>query len=654
MKCMSSIGDVCQRCLKAKRPCVMPITSRRKRYSLPKSPPQASVYSSDLYIHAAPTSETSTIGKHKGKPDDNEEGTVKAPLQNLVGLPNQTSSRIELPLLCDTAPINALESLKDEDHPLTFPSTHYQSDITISKRQLQDLLRFFGDRISYHVPIFNKRDVHDVESLVEQKPDLAVCIAFVSARLVPGYQQVRTALMPRVMSIIDSAHGLTPVDEDEQWTLLQTIGVLYAYSTSSDMDHKTSGVASSGALAPHALKALLETLAVRLGIHQSLQSWQIARKGHGSDPSKTIAFRKYIFWLWLYTMSQHTAHLTGTPPSIREDHSIKVAATALGVLQHEAWVERILAEVELCLLWSHFGVLDPTLAEWWTPNDTEAGLQTFFTTIGRVETVLDAWWQNKQRSQISPSSGEGRSVNTAMEFHYRFTRFYMSIYMTNLVHSTANREGHLQLANISMPDGGFLAPMAMKYLLLSADAAIFTCQAFLWRSPIAVDVARYIPDGGFAMIAHSCWFVLEAINSLPKPFLPDKAGLMLDPVRKTAELLGELAVDGDHAPAQYSRRILARLRVKEMPQVLLNPDLSTQQHSLSFDPSEKTLSPTEWSGTQLTPKISPISFKPVDQHTSAMSKRRDVEPTDLQDQHLEAMDLDQWQWDLFLDPAWTL
>jgi len=109
-------------------------------------------------------------------------------------------------------------------------------------------------------------------------------------------------------------------------------------------------------LAHWRLKAIVEAYAINLGCHRSVNELRRMIQSRSPNITSSKCYKQYIFWLWLYTISQHISLVTGAPPSIIEDATIRVAPELLTGLHNSDSVARLLGEVELCLLWSKVAV----------------------------------------------------------------------------------------------------------------------------------------------------------------------------------------------------------------------------------------------------------------------------------------------------------
>lgn len=410
------------------------------------------------------------------------------------------------------------------------------------------------------MPFVSNEDLADLPKVVRQRQDFAYCIAFVTSRFVPGCKQLRTALAQRVLSISRLAFGSVSDDPHEQWALLQCIAVLYAYASSSNADPDLGDILPAGELSHWSLKASIETLALRISLHRSAEhvSRLVANGENLSD--RNIHFRRYMLWLWLFTISHYTALMTGTPPTIREDSTITSSPRLLSSCKDNPSVSRVLAEVELCLLWGQAGLQQRDLKEWWClssagPNEVESTSKLAL--LQDIHSSLAQWsrrWGLVDAEGVSPPLTGPNRVLTSVDFHYRFTRFCISTYALRLLRYPAvHGPGEQQKQ-------GALNPEAVTSLLESADAAMHFSTFLLELNPLAKERSRYIADFGFAMVAFACWFITK-VSELPTNSQHPQPSVEkhLLSVKKVAHLLEELALDRKHSPSIYSSRILAAI-----------------------------------------------------------------------------------------------
>lgn len=366
------------------------------------------------------------------------------------------------------------------------------------------------------------------------------CAAFVAARFVPGYKKVRCAMIPEINQILKQKYH--PIDighHDRAWSLLQAFAILYAYVGS---ESTAPDPCSNGELSRWALKDTVEMYASRLSLYKSAEELRHTRNTETDRSIQSIALRRYVFWLWLYTMSHYTSLLLRMPPTIVVDINIQAAPKLILGLTKDKRALRILAEVELCLLWTEIGMLDQAANQWWCTPIKVAKATDTLSTIDRFKIALKKWldhWVPANGAQITTTRDSG-----AISFHYWFTRFSISTYATRLIH---------QRGGTASPN----SPLIVRGLLQSIEAAADCCTFFQCLSPLQRDRTRYIADAGFTMIAFPCFYIISAAEILSEANVSMDGHL--NNVRIVAELLVESAADEYHSPRVFGKKILAKL-----------------------------------------------------------------------------------------------
>lgn len=265
-----------------------------------------------------------------------------------------------------------------------------------------------------------------------------------------------------------------------------------------------------------------------------------------------------MLWLWLFTISHYTALLTGTPPTIREDATITSSPLLLANCKDNPSISRVLAEVELCLLWGQAGLQQRDLREWWCVSSGGNEVTSKLALLQDIHSALALWgrrWGLVDSEGLSPPQTGPNRVLTSVDFHYRFTRFCISTYAIRLLRYPAVPDGQQGAQNSS--DHSNLNPETVSSLVESADAAMQFSMFLLELNPLAKEHSRYIADFGFAMVAFACWFIIK-VSELPVHPQPAMEKHLLN-VKRVAQLLAELALDRKHSPSIYSSRILAAI-----------------------------------------------------------------------------------------------
>lgn len=603
MRCVGSANPPCDRCAKAKRPCV--ITNRNK------TQPSSTMRGTSVLDHHdskrrasefAFSSNVSPSHRDNYRRSDVSFGnfypeqalpdrTTKSPEQHRQpsSQPASTSSgetpaearsqpRGVLPSVFSNSQLNIsadLESAYLDESPgepggrsghgarsSVSTSTTYGSNsseeivLTAVERDIYHLVDFFHSKMAMQTPIFLPDDFSDKRRMIRERRPLAICIAFVTARFVPGCRSLRNQLIPDVLNILKMAWDRIDDNVEHQRTLFQAFGVLSTYSSPADTQTTESGQARYGEFSPWALRSTVESYSLRISLHRS---WDHVSKTRFNTPTEALAdpsFRRYLLWLWLYTMSHHGALLMRSPPTIREDMSIRSAPSILSHLKDEYLIKRVCAEVELCLLWSSSSSQTQELGEWWCSPQSTGAIDSRLEGLRTLDSSLVSWserWQLMNRDDLGfpPINSLQR---TSIDFHFRFTRFAIATFVTRFFHLSAmeHRSDGSRDQTPTPP-----TTILIELLIQTMQAAMALCTLPLELSPIQKDIARYIPHLAFAMLAFPCFFVIRAaeIPGIPSATVRE---YFID-IRRAADVFCELAADEYHCAAIYGKAILAEL-----------------------------------------------------------------------------------------------
>ncbi|KAH7391618.1 hypothetical protein BKA64DRAFT_110100 [Cadophora sp. MPI-SDFR-AT-0126] len=404
---------------------------------------------------------------------------------------------------------------------------------TISERDMVQFIDIFRKRLMNFIPLLNAGDLDNAADIIATKKPLAYCICYVTAKYVPGGESARSKLLP-VVSAILQGRAFQPNNAEDEWAMLQGLSVLYAYRTAVSNGSSSD---SSLEISQRSIKAHIETYALQLSVHRSISGVKASLRAEDPEIMKTMSFRKYIFWLWLFNMSHHHSIVTSTPPSIHEDSTIRAAPEILGHFNVGPRILQILAEVELCLIWGKASVHAKGLGEWWCPLDVldkpidyvEQGVLT------NVDACLKAWSSKWEAFFNSEPLGLG------IEFHYRFTRFCLRTYLIRNVRLISSN----------------LRPSQIDALNRSISDASDFCQFSLELGPSSREAARYMTDFGFVMISFACIFIIQACEAFHTAIQAPYEHL--GTVEEVAQLMKELAINSTHGPSFQSQNIMKKV-----------------------------------------------------------------------------------------------
>jgi hypothetical protein len=142
-----------------------------------------------------------------------------------------------------------------------------------------------------------------VDRLIAEKRYLAYSIAFVMTRFVPGGDVVRARLSSEIASFLQHVCDPAKRSAAEEFSVLQALAILYAYrSVKSErrQEHHVNHLEEESHLP---VKALMETCALKFSLHRAIEGIRAALQDQPVDIVATMSYRKYIFWLWLFTAS---------------------------------------------------------------------------------------------------------------------------------------------------------------------------------------------------------------------------------------------------------------------------------------------------------------------------------------------------------------
>lgn len=430
-----------------------------------------------------------------------------------------------------------------------------------SDEEVCHLSRFFETNLLEHVPVLTKFDVSDLPTIVRTKKVLVYSMAYVAARFVPGCRAIRKRLTPVIRSMIwvqlDQADG----SDDQGWALLQALAVLYTWTS---IPHAEVHGDSELILSFTQLKASIETLALQYSLHNSAEEAMRLLKHDPSNLRQTFAFRKYIYWLWLFSTGYFQSLIEQTPPRIREDATINMASHLLQDMSHDDQVREILAPVGLCLLWVHAGRRGYDLGQWWCKIPTQLELDSRLSVLNDLDISLEVWVQRWTR-RLNPSRLDNMPTigrNCSIDICYYYTRFCISTYVTQLYQSSASADAHM----ISI----------INLVTQSIERASSLCSFLLTLTPLSKSSMAFNPEITFAMIASCCDYLVYICNHSADLNLlqPNQ----ITAVAEVVEFMIDLGADDRHSATIYGRSILTRLQAARAGEPWQrSPDTSNQK-----------------------------------------------------------------------------
>ncbi|KIW24899.1 uncharacterized protein PV07_10582 [Cladophialophora immunda] len=582
MRCIGADKPPCVRCSRTGRNCVVHASRRGQQQSAnslrKRQPPVSSPPPDALYQQASQSTTCAATGSVQRSPLAHPTSPPAYSLQS----PSYKSGRVSpastsrpdqnvsssLPSVYSSSPLDVLDSVASQQ-PLPEPWSQLESDgnaapLGSSSRRnpndipdttLVELIEFFREKILYYVPVIDDADLRDSLYVVKHKRPLAYCASFVASQFIPGSTSVREQLIWPISEFIRATSGPLAENENIVWTQLQAFAILYAYRPAADMFHVASAPRAPGFLNHWVLKYSIEAFALRAGLHRSIDGLKTLLQQSPTDISVSPAFQRYVYWLWLVTMSHHFSLMTRTPPTIREDSTISSAVDLLRDVPKPTRVTRILAEVDLYMLWQQAGRSAPGLAEWWCKPSGAMNMEEVAAVLEDMEGALEVWgqrWGLRGESNMTISNVDV-SRNGAVDFHFQSTRFCISTFGTRYILEKARSALDAHTASRRA-----LAQVARESVVKSVEAAHACSRCLMDIPPLRRENIRYMADFGYALIAFCCLYIIQACE-LFGPTLPNPTKY-LDSVEEVATFMREMAVANNTTPQFYGNSILQQLK----------------------------------------------------------------------------------------------
>lgn len=411
----------------------------------------------------------------------------------------------------------------------------------IDQEELRHLICFFIKNLLSQVMIIAKQDVTDVGRIINHNRPLALSMAYVAAHFVPGCKAHRTRLLPAVVSLAALRTSSVPDDntDHQRWTTLQALAVLYTWAPSQVLEDAEN---SRIELTRDMLRLSIESLAARYSMHKSAQEVaELSKHTSSEEVRRTFAFRKYTYWLWLYTEAHFRSLVSRTPPTMREDASIIHAADILEnmLAEDDAHIHNIVARVELCLLWERADLRNRDCGDWSCSTPNRLGAETLKAILNEMDDNMQSWHQQ----WCAPQRQGGILAESLLDLYQHFVYFCNAIYVAQAFRVSQSADE---------------VPSAVASFQKQAfERALSLCNAFCKLNPTVKSLIRYGPERFFAMVAFSCEFIIDLRSTLD-----DQADSVWSDctsvVSDVAELMIEMGPDNLHSSRVIGQRVLTR------------------------------------------------------------------------------------------------
>ncbi|KAH9212446.1 hypothetical protein DL95DRAFT_391597 [Leptodontidium sp. 2 PMI_412] len=434
----------------------------------------------------------------------------------------------------------------------------------LSKEDMKEMIQLFNQRHLPFISIFRLKDFEDTDYLIENDLQLVYCICFVTARYLPGGQETRDRLLSEVIKVprgvLSMQSGGPHADE---LSTLKCLFILFLYSNLTPPSRSSNPSASSEIQFWH-LKPVIEMYGTRLGLHRSVQDLRAEIRTNPEGIIETRAYQKYIYWLFMFATSHFTSIVTGTPPTIHVDSSIRVAPLLMKEItgQISSCNCSLLGRIELNLIWERASAQHPLLGEWWAlPDPFEAVDENSVEAVLRdTDKEIDAW--SEKWSDYIQASEQG----TFLDFMARFTRFCITSYAIKFLRNSSQN----------------LTPLQKDQIRRCVACANHVLKWPLSRSPIQKDKLRYVDDAACVSCSFCCLFILSVCQTYAS-IIPNIFDI-LENVIETAQLMADLQVGFDDSHMVHAQGFFILKRAESLRAALESSKVSERQDSAVISP----------------------------------------------------------------------
>ncbi|KPI42863.1 uncharacterized protein AB675_1767 [Cyphellophora attinorum] len=422
------------------------------------------------------------------------------------------------------------------------PASHVtatQQDLPAPDAVILQLLDIFRQSMMDYNPAISLLDFEDTATLLSRHRNFVVCVAYVTARTVPGGSAIRDRLLPCVINLVQSlVTEHLPNDTEEGLKTLQGLLLLYAYcEIPSATQYRDSQADPAQEPLFWPLKSLIESYAQRLRCHRAVDSLRESIRARQDGIATSTDFKMYSAWVWLFTMSHYISLVTATPPSIRADASLRAASRILRQLDQSARVQCLAAELDIALIWEDLRGQGYDIAEWWCLPEIATDYAT-----GPRQNVSRIALERLDDLGSRLSSTTSDSFNgVRVDYHVRFARFCIQSY-------------EVRNATAAEPP----APMNIKAQAIRncLEAAMAIVDWILAVDLGKRDSLRFASDSSHIMTALCCLFTLQSLQTFSALGLSlADAKHRLAKVREVAEIeMGIFFVN--HGPYHYFKHTI--------------------------------------------------------------------------------------------------
>ncbi|KAK0119957.1 hypothetical protein ONS95_011381 [Cadophora gregata] len=587
MKCEGSENPPCIRCQKVGRECVPQTTYRQKsivetRISDVRVNQHASRISSIASIPRPPTNSFRFLPDPKPRSVDREPANDSVipciystpPVDAVLESRFKPSSSTSSPRPMESTFLRKRKrqsTYSPSNEALTPTTSSLEVDRTLlSRAEMKDMIQLFTQRHLPFMCVFRPQDFEDTDYLIDNDLQVVYCICFVTARYLPGGKEMRERLLPEVIKVprgvLSMQSGAPHADE---LSALKSLFILFLYADLTPPSRSSNPSATSEVQFWY-LKSVIEVYGTRLGLHRSLQDLRAEMRSNPDGITETRAYQKYIYWLFMFATSHYTSIVSGTPPTIHIDSSIRAAPLVLQEIGGQMLSScncNLFGQIDLNLIWEKASAQHPRLGEWWSlPDVSEAVDENSVEAVLRdTDREIDAWYE--KWSGYLQASEQG----TFLDFTARFTRFCITSYAIKFLRNSPQSLTALQKDQIRR----------------CVACANHVLEWPLGRSPIQKDRLRYVDDTACVMDSFCCLFVISVCQTYAS-IIPNIFDV-LDNVIETAQLMVDLQVGFDDSHMVHVQGSFILKRAESMRTALeTSMTLDKQQDQAIISPPAST------------------------------------------------------------------
>ncbi len=153
------------------------------------------------------------------------------------------------------------------------------------------------------MPVLIPEDYSHARSLISRQPNLVYCICYVTARFVPGYEELRNTLTSAVSRFLQTVFNTKKDDGEGDLANMQALIILYVFARGSLLE--TSAHSPFGTeISYWPIKATCEAFAMHINLHRAVDFVKQREKTGNPLERRDLWTRKYLYWLWIYNSSQ--------------------------------------------------------------------------------------------------------------------------------------------------------------------------------------------------------------------------------------------------------------------------------------------------------------------------------------------------------------